>query len=362
MNALRPLVAYVPALIASLLLLLSPELLAQCAICEPCITASDCGSGYSCIDFGGGGRCSMDCDGQTCAGDSRCFDVQGSTGTRKLCLNPGAATSLCPSSYVCSSQRSCEGLGELCGPSCSDDAELCLNGDSYEFCSCYCRSNADCSGGSCITNASGRQVCWPAEQAPLCDGVTCPSGHLCNPSTGFCYNPSSSCPGMGDDCRSGLQACPSSQNDICLTDGVHYLCSCACLSDSDCAPDGECVSIGNGKLACIQGNPDLCAGVNCPSGQVCSPATGTCIGDTPPEPRPEQPEEVVERPDPIEPIPDQSPPDETELIDAPIVIEGQSCGCKLSQQSATPWQLYLLLPLGYLGVRRTRVRRKRRSS
>ena len=257
---------------------------AQCAVCQACVSDADCGVGGSCADFGTGPVCTAFCDSTTCPGDSRCYqaDVDGG-GTIMICLNPGAPDGVCPSSYSCSSTRTCDALGNACPDSCGGETELCItDAAAFSFCSCYCNSDVDCgSGNTCVGLNDGRTACVPGDISTPCDGVTCPAGETCDPATGNCVGSSSGCPGLGTDCSFDGVLCTDA-NDLCLSDGAETICSCTCFSDADCGVGNTCATLGDGTSACVPGggsSGEDCTSVSCPAGQVCSPATGTCIGE-----------------------------------------------------------------------------------
>lgn len=288
-------------IVTGLLLLVAPqELWAQCDVCQSCTSGADCLGGI-CVDTGSGGVCSTSCGTGGCPGDTVCYEVTIDTGVELLCLNPGAENAVCPFSYSCGA-ASCNTLGIDCsnsGASCLPDAEICLDdGAGSSFCSCYCQADADCgSGNSCVDLNSGGRGCVTGIVSNPCSGVSCPVGQYCDSSTGACVVSSGACPGLGNDCANSGQACTPS-NDICLAVSAagDSICSCKCITDSDCGERAGCVALSGGDSACVpfclgvvcEGMEscdlttgkcaNLCAGIVCPNGGLCSPATGTCVG------------------------------------------------------------------------------------
>ena len=105
---------------------------------------------------------------------------------------------------------------------------------------------------------------------PGCQGVTCPAGQICDPTSGGCVRDTCL------DCAPG-QRCVAG---ICTND------ACAGVSCSTCqtCQNGVCVPLNTPQCRPIQcpGDPrcpvDSCRGVTCPVGQSCNPQTGSCEG------------------------------------------------------------------------------------
>lgn len=282
---------------------------ADCATCLPCMSADDCGgTEFLCAGPEGGGEgictklCGTDAD---CPGDSQCWGFEGEE--FQLCLNPDAnRIGICPASYVCTGgSNPCDGVtcsgGEVCNPAsgacegqgcevCApcDDPSDCPTGACYDIgepvgaCMVECRSDADCptatactavelvGGGSvnlCLnenfeTNGfcpSGF-VCGPdAESRDLCEDVTCPGGQACDPDTGRCVS-------VGGD-----TGAPDAGGGTGGSRGGDCVVCDACVDDTDCGAQGQCVNFGAGAVCVLD-----CSSSSCPGNTACFevPETG----------------------------------------------------------------------------------------
>ncbi|RMG15965.1 MAG: hypothetical protein D6729_11585, partial [Deltaproteobacteria bacterium] len=292
------------------------ERAATCLICEPCQQNADCGASGLCVSFGGGSAvCTQRCGQTPCPGNSTCFQVPDNQGnTYNLCLNSDATSAgACPSGYVCndlcanvscpSGQRcdptsgqcttpTCNGLGNDCannGAACTADNDICMQSGNGSYCSCRCYGPGECgTSGSCLDLSTG-QTCTGTGQCACvtnttppgpCDGVTCPVGQRCNPTTGVCE--AKTCTGLGNDCANNGAAC-TADNDVCVNTGSGSFCSCSCQSSSECS-GGSCVDSSTGaacsggaRCVCVPNtSPDPCAGVTCPPAAACDPRQGCC--------------------------------------------------------------------------------------
>ena len=196
-----------------------------------CTYDSDCPGSDECFRSSDGNTCATPCtqntdcgDNQTCMSVSRDGSVKVCADLYPLCLNPDAATSqqICPDDYTCS--------------------------------------------GSDATTSDP------------CDGVSCPSGQVCD--NGQCVDNTTGggCPSLGqtpcpDSCGNDYEACLTSSS-------LSNFCSCTCSTDADCGDNGLCVVVeGTSDKYCVPDNSSTgpCDGVSCPSGQVCD--NGQCVDD-----------------------------------------------------------------------------------
>ena len=179
----------------------------------------------------------------------------------------------------------CDGVDNDCdgntdeGELCSDN-QICFEGGCREECESECFiSSETCNRdyGLCL---------------PVCVGVQCPYGQLCNESTQGCYDPCEtiSCSGsdrcwlgecVPDHCTS--TGCPDGEicnGSSCVTDP----CLQVTCEDGSFCRDGECID-SCGQVSCplftrcVDGNciDDACGGITCPIGQSCQ--TGVCTDD-----------------------------------------------------------------------------------
>ena len=161
-----------------------------CAVCDGCDDDSDCPGG-TCVDFGDGGVCSIDCaGGAACPGNTACFDVPDVSGdTRSLCLNDDAgANGICNLGFACDAHFAVDSVCEVCDR-CSEDADCgdggeCLNLGTGNICTFDCAS-AECPGDSVCFNVNigdeGRSLC--VNPSAGSEGV-CPMTYTCDGTVG----------------------------------------------------------------------------------------------------------------------------------------------------------------------------------
>ncbi len=158
----------------------------SCDVCNGCTEDADCPGG-TCVNFGSGGVCSIDCSSNDeCPASTSCFQVPDGAGSnRDLCLNDDAgAGGVCHDAWVCG--------GEVVDPpsdgcdicrGCSDDRQcgsgLCLDFGSGGVCTADC-SNADCPGDSACFDVDGRSVCLNPDAS---EGV-CDASYACDENGG----------------------------------------------------------------------------------------------------------------------------------------------------------------------------------
>ena len=153
----------------------------SCAVCNGCNEDAECGDGGTCVNFGDGGVCSVDCaDGTACPGDTQCFDVPAAGGVQSLCLNADAGSEgVCHEGFVCGEAvalpaDSCN----ICNPCATDNQcgeGVCLNFGSGGVCTLSCE-DAGCPGDSACFEVSGQLVCLNPDAAAA--GV-CPEAYEC---------------------------------------------------------------------------------------------------------------------------------------------------------------------------------------
>ena len=167
------------------------------------------------------------------------------------------------------------------GAECPGDDSVCMSGQCRMPCA---RGDgvAPCPPGlECVDDYCGGDLCDEAECLPCercdpstglcidrCEGLTCPSGLVCY--CGGCWPPSC-----------GVLGCPSGQ--MCVeNECVEDPCDTADCSDDQACVRGDCFSVCEHEQCgvterCVRGEcvDDLCAGLSCPMGR-CDPATGEC--------------------------------------------------------------------------------------
>jgi len=188
-----------------------------------------------------------DCNGMT---------DENSSGGSGLC----GGASVCAGSPQCQCLRPC-GSGEFpcpIGRECEvvNGQRLCVGDTCLNI---TCPQNQRCQGGRCVG---------------LCEGITCPSGLVCNPRNGSCVE--NNCRGLG--CPTG-QLCIAGQCQSDACQNVQCPSGQACVG-GNCV--GSCVGVTcpTGQ-SCFQGQcrGDMCAAVQCPTGQACDPTNGNCVAD-----------------------------------------------------------------------------------
>lgn len=285
---------------------------ADCPVCLPCETIADCGGGeWQCASRGDAGFCTRVCtSGADCPGNSECFGIEGESFA--ICLNEDAASvAVCHEDYVCTEAPDlCDGVscgsGEACDPSTGacvpvggedgciicDECESsgdCPGGDCFDFggatpvCASACSTIADCPPGTdCVpfSGPSGTEtLCVNADVATAgvcpggfvcedepgnpCDGVSCPPGEVCDPSTGACVDdgPPDSDTGVPD-----VGGPDVGEADVSEVPGDCAICH-ACTSDSQCG-EATCLTIGAAGTYCT---------IDCASDSSVCPGNTECF-------------------------------------------------------------------------------------
>jgi hypothetical protein len=229
-----------------------------------------------------GGR--LICVGETPPGRELCDcadnDCDGATD------EPPATGSLCPTGSECV-ECGCSRLCDITefGPVCPSGRIAFMRGTD-----CFCvepRCDETACGASTI-EVSGSVTCAPGtDGVPVCtcknnvctfpcDGVVCPSGTVCLPTSGVCVE---------DNCRG--RGCPTGE----LCDVVTGSCTadpCAsvtCASDQACRAgvcETSCSTVtcaANQRCAHGACVADPCSSVSCGTGQRCNATSGACEAD-----------------------------------------------------------------------------------
>ncbi len=246
----------------------------NCTVCDAygCYPA---GSGVGGSSQGGGGG------GPVGSGGTGGGGVGGGGGGGSSCdpatsVCPCDADGMCPDGLSCADGLCVSGcdFGYECGP-----GKVCANGQCLPGCS----DNAPCAEAGTVCENG---VCVPDPANPACDDQTpcpvageicvngicatpcdanddCPTGEVCNASTGACIpdpSPLPSCSSSGTTCGGVGQ--------VCMDDGYcHYPCSDV----------NACKLIDNRFDACDQGvcktdeevSPECTSDMPCPAGQDC---------------------------------------------------------------------------------------------
>jgi len=259
--------------------------------CDACAGAG-CPQGWTCVPLASGQHCLPPCSSNNdCETGYECSNT--------ICA---PATGQCTGCYAnpCGVGQACNANTGVCGQavaecgSCVADWECgagsaCRGGQCHE----RCEGTTCPSGGTCVSTATGIQVCQDACQSsctpscsgatPICDGTRCvqcrnsgdcQGGQTCDGS-GLCVGgPSCQEPtpvlwnGQCVECTSNND-CPGQFCDI-----ANHVCS-----DSRCAscaaPYPACVTIGQDSY-CVQCSKNE----DCGTGGTCSLSTYACEGGT----------------------------------------------------------------------------------
>ncbi len=226
-------------------------------------------------DDDGDCRAGQECDGQKCIAE------------------------ICDSDDECDAPFSC--IDGACDyPPCDDDGDcaedrICQNQKCVEPCSSCrpCTEHADCGHqGYCRSFPHGGRCFVPCSQNTQCPGDSkCNSVDIGNEEYLFCTAPDPQhpndycaadytcqdfdddfepCPGLGDDCGQDSFEC-SPANDLCVErEDESVICSCSCMTSSDCGNGHLCLEVSDGQSACIPGaEPDCESDGDCGESEQC---------------------------------------------------------------------------------------------
>jgi Cys-rich repeat protein len=289
------------------------ELCAAGICVEPCLNQTDCPAGQTCqnsvcVPGSSSEPCQGDaCLGKPCTSDAACDTMRCISGQ---CLPEGSClTSFnCEAGFICdtatktcvpeggdvvggddaggeegdTSESPCTETGCDDGQVCNETTGECETPIPGEGATCSpCGGDDDCQGGGQCTPLGGSLYCLDecTKNGDCQTGYKCvaipASGTLCIPSGGTCEK---TC--IQEGCPSG-KVCEFSTGDC-----VQPLLACdSCTKDDQCGPDARCVLFTAGDRRCMP----TCKGGNCPDASnctekdgvdVCLPAgTSCCYGD-----------------------------------------------------------------------------------
>ncbi len=280
---------------------------------RPCTSA--CGSGTETCTDGLWGPCSAPTPStETCNGLDDDCDGQTDEGLSRPCANAcGSGTEVCtdglwadcsaprPGIEVCNGlDDDCdglvdEGLSRPCASDCGSGTETCVSG-AWSGCDAptpaaeTCNGlDDDCDGLVDEGDPGGGAACLPNPDGTyrLLDGP--PPDDACSAGTVTCSAGELRCIGA----RGGRPEVCNCEDDDCdglVDEGGDALCGegacvdCRCLTpcgegEFDCPPGTRCDTSLARPDEGVRGYcmPGRCEGVDCPEGEVCDPATGTCV-------------------------------------------------------------------------------------
>ena len=216
------------------------------------------------------------CDGVTYEGECRGNDLywcDSSTGSPRLGIQTCSETNAQCSFYSAEIGYLCLGVeGAQCDP--TDDFKSCYPG--------YDCVNATCTGSGGDPDLEPEPELepdlveeLPADQDVVEDEEVEPE---LDPEPEVIDETEDGLGGPGDPCPNGFGDCDPVTTDICLTnsDGSSTLCSIDCATDTDCRtggfPDGCCIRLTGGDMACVGADLGLCDGGAAPGEHCVEPA------------------------------------------------------------------------------------------
>lgn len=146
---------------------------------------------------------------------------------------------------------------------CDPDTKKCVPRNSCVSCtsSAECDNDYVCTDGCCVSSGVGREL----------DQGEIPTSEDASTSTedvkeSECPNPPCEAKCTTDaDCKDAAKSKCDTQRGVCV----------GCLQDGDCSTGQTC------QQGTCTGAEDRCKGVTCPTGEVCDPASGKCVGSCP---------------------------------------------------------------------------------
>jgi hypothetical protein len=251
------------------------------------------------------------CVSNACASTPACTNGQAcdpADGVCKCGAAPCATGELCdPNTITCQGTAACTGVvcpaGDSCDASdgvCKCNGTPCATGQGCIDGGCAADpcfgvnctgavssgpGNA-CYGGVCRCGGADGPVCdtgqvcegssKTCQPAALCEGTTCQAGAICGPSDGLCH-----CGAVAGPVCTGGAVCVlvpvASDAGVVDAGGVADAGDAGSSPGSDAGSPGGSGGGSNGTLVgvCLGGN--LCAGVDCPTGESCDQTTGACL-------------------------------------------------------------------------------------
>lgn len=282
---------------------------------SPCTTVADCSGGSTAVCMPGGsggtsGMCTVACSaGAACPAGTHCA----------LSSGDGVCLAGCQSSTDCNAGQTCAdwdgdgtsecvpagGAGDPCQTNADCSSGTCLtqagSGWAGGYCTKTCTSDTDCSAGSrCVASSSGPSMCLrTCSSSGDCRGA----GYACvNPdggTTSVCDAYGGGTGGIGDPCQSTAD-CAGGTSAQCATGTSGFpggYCTVSCESGGKCPTASTCLPLGaNGPSVCqknCSADSDCRTGYGCQDAgsgvKTCSPggqsggtsSTGsTCTQDT----------------------------------------------------------------------------------
>ena len=170
-------------------------------------------------------------------------------------------------------KHTCSGKGDRPG-CCTQYAERAPDGKRR--CACKsdgasCEANRNCCSQRCTGGVCGSV--GPAGCTPVCQGVCCAAGQVCQNGGGPCCTPNCArkCGGVDDGCGGTCTgACDAGR--VCLSNGT---CAVPCPTGTECPAAGcgnRCIGTNQGNVCSLSGGVGECANNNagCPTGSACN--------------------------------------------------------------------------------------------
>lgn len=215
------------------------------------------------------GRCRLSCaDGTGCTTGEVCSAAKGSGVCLEACPTGACNAGLQCSSLILHGAQVCLAKGQGLGKSCTGAGSLCgPKGASLKcaeslVCTATCTAGTGCASGTVCSDGKGDGLCLTACPLPP---STCASGVCAR----LYYASAEAClpAGMGLDspCTTdGARCGPEGSSSVCR--GARCLAACSGGDDSNC-PSGELCSAATGVGTCAK---DCTADAACPADLVCS--------------------------------------------------------------------------------------------
>ena len=267
-----------------------------------CDASEDCFSGL-CLDTPVGKKCATPCVNSCEDGDFTCTEVELTAGDTGFFCVPNKLTLCAP----CGADSECQINGT--------DAACVSYGDDGNFCGASCNEDADCGDGyACneVTSVGGKtsKQCVLADEAATCEcseyAIAQGMKTTCNVSNDF-----GSCSAERACTADGLEACAATTpaEEVCdaedndcdgNVDNLSATATCAveaffnagskaaCVSDADCAVEGESCDEKNGEcreligscsgVPICQNGKEICTNADTPKAELCNGEDDDCDG------------------------------------------------------------------------------------